>query len=147
MMVLHRTSRHSVVAAPAGGERITAWVREHAVPMDQPVKAGGTDGAPTPLELLSVSLAGCIALYANRFCESEGLEAEGLGVEVKPFWRENPGRIARFDVVLHLPPGFPEAYRIRLEEVARKCPVHHTLTHAPEVTLQLRESGSEAVAG
>lgn len=145
-MILTRTSKHSIVAMPAGGARIAAEIRDHTVLTDQPERGGGTDTAPTPLELLSASLASCIALYVHRYCESHGLDDAELGVEVKPFWRENPGRVARFEVVVHLPASISAEHRAAIEEVARGCPVHNTFTHSPELTLQVREA-VEAGAG
>jgi putative redox protein len=136
-MLTLRTSRHSILATPSGGSRISVAVRDHAVETDQPLKLGGTDTAPTPLELLSASLAGCIALYVSRFCEAEGLEASELVVEVKPFWRED--RIGRFEVGVHVPESVPAHLHGAIEEVARKCPVHHTLAHAPEMSIEVRE--------
>lgn len=142
-----RGSRHSAVALALGGERIAATVRDHEVLTDQPERAGGSDSAPTPLELLSVSLASCIALYVRRYCAQQGLEGADLAVEVKPFWREDPGRIGRFDVTVHLDDGVPEHHRAAMLEVARKCPVHHTLAHAPELTISLKEHQGAGVAG
>jgi putative redox protein len=142
----HRRSRHAVVARSAGGTVQSAVVREHVVVTDQPVRAGGTDQAPTPLELLSVALANCVMLYVHRFCVAESLDPEGLEVEVTPFWREDPGRIGRFQVTVHLPDTIPEGHRVAIEDVARKCPVHHTFTHMPEVTLQVQTLVPEGVA-
>jgi putative redox protein len=138
-MTVPRTSRHAILATSAGGATITSAVRGHTVRTDQPEKLGGADTAPTPLELLSVSLASCIALYVHRHCEAESLDAEDLAVEVKPIWRDDPGRVGRFDVVVHLPETIPVERHAALLEVAEKCPVHHTLTLAPEITIQLRE--------
>jgi putative redox protein len=132
-------SRHALVATPEGGARFTLRVREHLVQTDQPERAGGSDTAPTPLELLGASLAGCVALYVHKYCESQSLDASELAVEVKPFWRENPGRVGRYDVVVHLPQSIPAEYHAAIEAVAQSCPVHHTLTHAPEITVQLKE--------
>jgi putative redox protein len=145
-MIIQRSSKHSIVAAPGEGARVSIEVRGHTVETDQPQRMGGTDTAPTPLELVGVSLAGCIALYAGRYCDAESLDADGLAVEVKPFWRDDPGRIARFDVLVHLPDSVPEAHRSGLEEAARKCPVHHTLTYGPEITLQFQELASAGAA-
>jgi putative redox protein len=145
-MTASRGSRHSVVTSWEGGLRFSTSVRQHTVWVDQPSRAGGSDTAPTPLELLSVSLASCIALYAQRFCEERGLEAEGMSVEVKPVWREDPGRISRFDVTLHVPESVPARYREALEEVARGCPVHHTLTLAPEINVQLQSTTPHELA-
>jgi putative redox protein len=139
-------SRHTIVASATGPAAFAVTVREHVVELDQPVRAGGDDEAPTPLEMLSVALAGCIALYARKYCRANGLEDAGLSVEVKPIWREHPGRIGRFDVTLHLPDGFPEEHRDALEYAARECPVHHTLMHAPEIAVRLEERAAVAAS-
>jgi putative redox protein len=133
-----RTSRHSIVATPAGGLRLTTSIREHQVLTDQPQKVGGDDAAPTPLELLGASLAACVALYVKKFCDASGLDADEMGVEVKPFWRDDPGRVGRYDVVVHVPATIPDVYHAEIERVAQTCPVHHTLTHAPEVTTRVQ---------
>jgi putative redox protein len=130
------SSRHSIIAIPGDGLEVSALVRGHVVPTDQPERAGGTDTAPTPLELLTVSLAGCIALYVKKFCDAEGLDAEGVAVEVKPFWRED--RYSRLDVTVHLPESIGAEYHARIDEVARTCPVHNTLVHSPEVVIGLQ---------
>jgi uncharacterized OsmC-like protein len=87
--------------------------------------------------MMSVSLAGCIALYVQRFCDRRDLDARGLAVEVNPIWKADPGSIDRFDVFLHLPPTIPEEDRHELEVVARTCPVHHTLVLTPEITVKV----------
>jgi putative redox protein len=124
---------------------VSISLRGHQVLTDQPERAGGTDTAPTPLELLGASLAGCVALYVHRHCEARGLEAEDLEVEVRPFWRENPGRVGRYEVIVHLPEGIPPSFHAGIEEVARSCPVHHTLTAGPEITVQLAAAPAAAV--
>lgn len=139
-------SKHSIVATPAGGLQVSVSIREHMVATDQPERAGGQDTAPTPLELLGASLAGCVALYVHKHCAAQGLSSEGVVVEAKPFWRENPGRVGRYDVVVHLPATIPEAYHAGIEAAAGDCPVHHTLTHMPEVGVRLQPRGAPALA-
>ena len=136
-MIPTPTSRHSILAVSTGGATVSASLRGHTVATDQPLRLGGTDTAPSPLELLSVSLATCIALYVHRYCEAQELDDAEVAVEVKPFWRDD--RIGRFDVLLHLPDTFPAGHRAAIEEVARRCPVHHTLAQAPEITFHLPE--------
>ena len=129
------TSRHSAVATPAGPQAVSASIRGHTVLTDQPERAGGSDAAPTPLEMLSVSLSTCIALYVKRHCDELGLQSAGLAVEVKPVWRQDEHRIGRFDVTLHIPDTIePDAFAA-IEEVARTCPVHHTLSSVPDIAL------------
>ena len=134
-----RTSKHSVVATANGGLAFSVAIRDHVISTDQPGRLGGDDTAPTPLELLSASLASCVALYVHKFCEANTLVATGYAVEVKPLWKEEPGRIARFDVIVHLPDTIPATRHAEIEEVARTCPVHSTLEHVPEITVQLQD--------
>lgn len=142
-----RTSKHSVVAMSNGGLAMSVAVREHVVPTDQPVRSGGEDSAPTPLELLSAALVSCIALYIHKYCDAHSLIAIGLAVEVKPLWKEAPGRIARFDVIVHMPDTIPASHRAAIEEVAHTCPVHNTLLHAPEITVALRDRDPACATG
>lgn len=134
--MIARASRHSVVAMHAGGEAFDVSVRGHTVRTDQSRTAGGTDSAPTPLELLTASLASCVALYVHRFCVKNGVDARGLAVEVIPVWRSDPGRFARFDVLLHLPAFVSPTIREELEAVARACPVHATLDGPADITVR-----------
>lgn len=131
-------SRHSIVTTPDGGTKFSIALRGHRILTDQPERAGGTDSAPTPLELLGASLSGCVALYVHKYCEEQGLATDGLAVEVRPFWREAPGRVARYDIIVHLPETIPLQHHGEIERVALSCPVHHTLALSPEMTLRLR---------
>jgi putative redox protein len=129
--------KNSVVITADGGLRFTAAVRRHRVPTDQPVAAGGGDSAAMPLELLAVSLGTCIALYAHQFCATRGIADAGLEVAVEYRTAKGPSRISAFDVRVVLPDGFPEEYRAAVERAVRTCPVHNTLMHAPEISLEL----------
>lgn len=135
--MIPRASKHSVVATHAGGEAFHVAVREHVVRTDQPRAAGGENSAPTPLELTSASLAACIALYVNRFCAKNGIDARGLAVEVNPVWRADPGRIGRFDVLLHLPSAVSDSVAEALLAVAKSCPVHETLVGGPAIDVEI----------
>jgi putative redox protein len=121
-----------------GGLRFTADIRGHAVPTDQPADAGGDDTAATPLELLAASLGACIALYAHQFCVKRGIPDDGLRVEVDWANAKAPYRISRFDVRVVLPESLPEQYRAPLERAVRTCPVHNTLSHPPELNVELK---------
>ena len=137
-----RTSKHSVVATSNGGLAFSVAAREHIISSDQPARAGGDNSAPTPLELLSAALASCIALYVHKYCDAHSLVPIGLAVEVKPIWKEAPGRIARFDVFVHLPDTIPPSHHAAIDEVARTCPVHNTLMHTPEITVTVSDCAS-----
>jgi putative redox protein len=131
-----RTEKVTVITMD-GGLRFTADVRGHQVPTDQPERAGGADSAATPLEMLGVSLGACVALYAHQFCATRGLPSDGLTVEVRTESAKAPYRVGRFDVRVILPLGLPEEYRAAMDRAVRSCPVHNTLTHPPEIQVEL----------
>jgi len=138
MLTIQPSSKHSMLATPAGGLSFTASVRGHTVVSDQPQRVGGMDTAPSPLEYLGVALAMCVALYARKYLDAHALSSEELAVDVKPIWRDAPGRIGRFEVTVHIPESLPEDHHGPLLQAARDCPVHHTLAHGAELGFELR---------
>ncbi|CAN5617471.1 hypothetical protein BH23GEM9_BH23GEM9_33780 [soil metagenome] len=125
-----------------GGLRFTADIRGQRVTTDQPASAGGDDSAAMPLELLPAALGTCIALYAHQFCAARGIPDAGLRVEVGWATAKAPKRISSFDVSVTLPDEMPDEYRAALERAVRTCPVHNTLTHPPELNIELLASVS-----
>jgi uncharacterized OsmC-like protein len=144
--VIPRSSKHSVVATHAGGEAFDVAVRGHVVRTDQPVASGGSDSGPTPLELVSAGLASCVALYVYRACIAKGVDGRGLVVEVNPLWKSDAGRIARFDVVLHLPAAVPKQVYGALEAAASACPVDRTLVAKADIVVSTLSSPSPVLA-
>jgi len=126
-----------IVVSWDGGARFTADIRGHKITVDQPVKAGGEDSAPMPVELLPTALGTCVALYVERFLNTRGLDATGLTVETTASGAPNPNRIARFEVQVKIPGGVPEKYRDAVQRAAETCTVHHTLTHQPEIEVTI----------
>lgn len=131
-----------IVVSWDGGARFTADVRGHKVVVDQPEKGGGEDSAPMPVELLPTSLGTCIALYVQRFLATRQLDASGLTVEVTSVGAPNPNRIARLGVEVKIPGGVPAKYHDAVRRAAEGCTVHHTLTHAPEIVVEIREGAT-----
>ena len=122
------------------GLRFAAMIRGHVMMMDQPASNGGTDTAPTPMELLSVALGGCVALYVHQFCAARGIDDDELRVAVVADTAQQPYRVDSFRIILALPEGMPAQYRDAIERVIRSCPVHNTLAHPPRVELALGPS-------
>lgn len=122
-----------IVVTHLGGVQFCAEVRGHRIVVDQPLKAGGADSAPTPIELLTSSLGCCIAFYVQQFCHSRSLPYLGMSVEVTP--HSTAGRIDRFTVRVVMPEPLPPREAALLERVARSCPAHGTLSHGAEITV------------
>lgn len=126
-----------VVARPEGNARVVATVRGHRIETDQTPAGGGEDSAAGPLELVSVALATCVALYVSRFCAARGFPADDVAVEVLPEFAPAPSRLARFAVRVQLPATVPVHYREMVERVVRTCPVHNTLRSVPDIDVEL----------
>jgi len=123
-----------------GGDKFDINVRGHVVRVDQPVKDGGDDTAPTPTELFIASLASCVAFYARRYLARHNLPTDGLAVEATFDMGAKPARVAGIDVRLIVPEGVPAERMDALLAVAAHCTVHNTLTTEPEVSITLADA-------
>jgi len=104
----------------------TVQVREHQLTVDEPVEKGGDDTAPSPQELLAVSLASCTAITMEMYAARKGWELGPVEVDVQYKGAER-GCPTKFELVLRLPEDMPEEQLERLRVIAAKCPVHRAL--------------------
>jgi uncharacterized OsmC-like protein len=132
-----------IVVTWDGGVRFSANIRGHKLTVDQPVNGGGEDSAPMPVELVPTALGTCVAYYVHQFLSARGLDATGLTVETSATGAAGPNRLARFEVQVRIPGGLPDKYRDAVVRAAESCTVHHTLTHTPEIVVEL-ETGATA---
>jgi uncharacterized OsmC-like protein len=126
-----------IVVTHDGGMRFSAQVRSHVVTTDQIERVGGTDTAPSPIELLGASLGSCIAFYVQQFCEARRLPYEGMRVEVEQLSVKAPSRVWKFAVRVVMPSELPKGYSEMLERVVRSCPAHNTLAGGAQVEIDL----------
>jgi len=123
-----------------GGDRFDISVRGHIIAVDQPVRDGGDDTAPTPTELFVASLASCVAFYARRYLARHHLPTEGLAVEATFDMGSRPARVAGVTLRVILPDGVPAERRDALLAVATHCTVHNTLETTPDVSITLSDT-------
>jgi uncharacterized OsmC-like protein len=119
------------------GDLFEIGIRHHLIHVDQPTEAGGSDAAPTPVELFVASLASCVAFYARRYLTRHGLPAEGLSVDAEFDMADRPARVGQVHVAIDVPHGVPDERRDALVAVASHCTVHNTLEDPPEVRIEL----------
>jgi uncharacterized OsmC-like protein len=104
--------------------------------VDQTLNGGGTDSAPTPIELLGASLGSCIAYYMHHFLHVRGLPADDISVSVTQKSAANPSRVESFDVMVKLPADIPEHYMPLLRRVLDACPAHNTLAGGSKIDVR-----------
>ncbi|MGW0227453.1 OsmC family protein [Actinopolymorpha singaporensis] len=134
-------SRHEpapVEVRPLEGDAYVVEVRGHQLHVDQPREEGGTDTAPTPVELLVGALAACVAFHAGRFLARHGVGAEGLAVRAMfTMAAEGSTRVDAVHVRVVVPPDLPPERVPALRAVLGACTVKNTLTHAVELDLEI----------
>jgi len=124
-----------------GGTRYDIVSGRHRLITDQAVEDGGQDAGMSPVELFVGSVASCVAYFTGQFCARHGISRDGLTVDAEWIMAEDPHRVGRIDIEIHLPHRITAELRERLLRVAHGCTVHQSLTVAPRVTITLNPPG------
>jgi putative redox protein len=126
-----------ITVAHKTGSQFAIRVRGHEVTCDMSVKEGGSDGGPSPVELMAGSLGACIAMMVHRYCQNHGCTDGEVAVSLTPELADDPKRIGSIVVDLEVPKDVPDDRRAAIRRVAELCPVHATLKMPPEVDLDV----------
>ena len=118
-------------------DRFDIDVRDHTIPIDQPVEIGGADVGPTPTELFVAGLASCVAFYARRYLRRHRIDPDGLEVVTSYRLGAKPARVAVVDMEILLPADLTPQRRAGLLAQAGHCTVHTSITQPPDITITL----------
>lgn len=91
------------------------------------------EGEFGPLQMLAASLALCTASVTHTYAETASFDLFGLAVEIRWDYADDPYRVGRYDITLHLPESVPVARHRAIIRAADTCTVHQTLTHSPTI--------------
>lgn len=122
-------------------------VRLEATPGPMTIEAPSADRSYSPFHMLGSSLAVCTHSILASWAAHAGIPTDDLVLDVAWEFAEDPHRMGEIRLAL-VWPTLPPARRATAERVARLCPIHATLGHAPAVTIAVRggESGGASVA-
>jgi ribosomal protein S12 methylthiotransferase accessory factor len=123
-------SSELIVTLP-GGKRVDTQIGKHVIRTDQPVEGGGEDSAPAPFDLFLASIGTCAGIYVAGFCQKRGLPTEGLRIVQRNVVDGETGVLARVELDVLVPPGFPEKYLEALVRVADQCKVKKAIQAQP----------------
>ncbi|MEL7311608.1 MAG: bifunctional alpha/beta hydrolase/OsmC family protein [Pseudomonadota bacterium] len=134
-------SNTGIRATTSGHSFVTPiQVGNHTIISDEPASVGGTDRGPSPVELLSASLAACTSMTLRMYAEHKSLPLDSVAVDIE---REQKGRGADLEVTFHrtitLRGDLTDEQRSRMVEIADMCPVHRTLHGKVDVVNTLTE--------
>ena len=116
---------------------------------DEPKSYGGSDVGLTPFEFVSAGLAACTSMTIRMYARHKKLPLESVEVDVvhdKVHATEcencetTEGKVDQFQRRITLVGDLDEATRIRLLQIADKCPVHKTLHGEVNVQTELVEA-------
>jgi putative redox protein len=140
-----------VVEARDGKFAVDVLAGRHRLRADEPVAAGGGDTGPSPYDLLAAALGACTAMTIRLYAERKQLPLERVSVELShekihaaecADCETREGRIDRIERVITIEGALDEAQRVKLLEIADKCPVHRTL--GSEVSIRTRLASENA---
>lgn len=119
------------------GFKVEAVSGGHHIIADEPLDAGGTDEGPTPKHYLAVALGSCTAVTVKMYAQRKGWPLEEIDVQVSfdsfkapdyPDYDGDSDVVNEFRQVITFKGALTEEQRLRLLEIAGKCPVHRILT-------------------
>lgn len=146
-------------AEPAADPRITArtgpggFVTEilanrHSLLADEPTRVGGTDQGPTPFDLLVAALGACTSMTLRMYADRKGWPLEAATVRLKhgkihaaecETCETREGMLDRIEREIEIEGALEADQKLRLLQIADRCPVHKTLTSEVEITTRLKE--------
>lgn len=104
-------------------------IGSHVVVCDEPILAGGDDAGPTPHDLFDAALAGCTSMTVLLYARHKGWPLEDVRVAVTRDDSQERTGVYRIERKVELVGPLSEEQRLRLMEIADRCPIHR-LMHA-----------------
>ena len=121
-------------------------IGNHSVIIDVPDVMGGSDRGPQPPQLFVASLGSCIGAFVAQYCEKNGINAEGMTVEMLFEKAPDPTRLVNLKAQVLLP-NADCSKRIRaIKRVAEHCPVHATINTMENLAIEILGEGECDIA-
>jgi len=110
---------------------------KHRMIADEPLDSGGEDEGPDPYSFLIAALGACTSMTLRLYARQKGWDLHSVQVTLKQEkiyandcadCETKDGKIDRIWREITLQGNLSEEQISRLREIARRCPVHRTLT-------------------
>jgi uncharacterized OsmC-like protein len=133
------------------GYRTEIHAGPHTFVADEPLEAGGTDDGPTPYDLVLAALGACTAMTLRMYADRKQWPLESVTVHLRhgrshaadeQQCENRPVRLDQIERTLELSGALTDEQRVRLAEIAERCPVHRTLDAGVRITTRLSATGA-----
>ena len=130
-------TREVVVHGKAGAFTQEILVGPHQLTADEPKDMGGDDEGPTPYDLLLTALGSCTSITMTMYAQRKSWPLQDVTVRLRHSrihatdcaeCETKEGKIDRIELDIEFVGPLSGEQRSKLLEIAKKCPVHRTLT-------------------
>ena len=134
---------HEVIVTENGLGRYqqAVTVGRHQLIADEPVSMNGADAGPAPFDYLLTALGACTSMTLRMYAEIKKIPLTNVHVALRHEKVEIEGR-GKFDYIyreITLSGELTDEQRVRMLEIANRCPVHKTLTGTVEIQSRLTD--------
>ena len=92
----------------------------------------------SPFHMAASGLATCTFSVLASWGANAGIGANDLAIEVAWSFADRPRRVGSYRMILDWP-SLPENRRRAAERAVEVCPIHATLTHPPDISVEVAE--------
>jgi putative redox protein len=124
------------------------FTSSHQAMSDEPKSVGGMNLGPSPYDLLLMALGACTSMTLRMYANHKELDLQDIEVRLRherihaddcDACVDKASKIERINRTLTLQGDLSDAERMRLLEIADRCPVHRTLESNPQIATELEE--------
>ena len=137
--------REVVVYGNAQGFTQEIVVGPHQLVADEPKGMGGDDEGPTPYDLLLAALGSCTSMTVTLYARRKSWPLQGVTARLRHSrihatdcaeCETKEGKIDRIELDIEFAGPLSDEQRSKLMEIAKKCPVHRTLTSETNIRIR-----------
>jgi putative redox protein len=103
---------------------------------DAPRDNSGDGSTFSPTDLIAAGLGACVLTTIAIVAERGGISVDGMHMSTEKHMSQEPRRIGRIPLAVHLPETLLPHERQKIERAGLGCPVHHSLH--PEVLIEVK---------